>query len=148
LVSNFGKKSHFWSKIAILVKNRNFGQKSKFWSKIVILVKNYNFGQKSKFLSKMVILVKNRNFDHKLQFLSEIRILVKNVGRTSIFLLDNPAGNGTSSFNFFICWSINTVGLNFGGFPFGDVKMNNLSKFRDLENKNLIERNRQNFGFL
>ena len=131
MVSNFGQKSQFWSKMVILIKNRNFGQKSKFWSKMVILVKNRNFGQKSQFWSKIAILVKNVNFC-----------------RTSIFLLDNPAGNGTSSFNFFICWSINTVGLNFGGFPFGDVKMNNLSKFRDLENKNLIERNRQNFGFL
>ena len=33
------KKSKFWLKIEILVKNRNFGQKSKFWSKFKNFVK-------------------------------------------------------------------------------------------------------------
>ena len=36
------KKSNFWSKIKILVKNQNFGQKSKFWSKNANLVKQKN----------------------------------------------------------------------------------------------------------
>ena len=82
---NFGRKSKFWSKIEILVKNRNFGQKSKFWSKIILSVTNRNFRQKLDFQSIIKILVKNRNFGLKFDFLSTIGILVKNqnLGQTS-----------------------------------------------------------------
>jgi len=40
-IEYFGQQSKFWSKIALLVKNRNLDEK---WN---ILVNNRNFGQKS-----------------------------------------------------------------------------------------------------
>jgi len=54
------KKSKFWSKIEILVKNRIF-------EKPEILVKNRNFAR------KIEILLKNRNFHQKSKFLSKNR---------------------------------------------------------------------------
>jgi len=48
------RKSKFWSKIEILVKNRNFGRNSKFWSKIEI--SKWIF--KTKFKTKILLFYK------------------------------------------------------------------------------------------
>ena len=53
-----------------MFKNQNCGKKSKFYSKIEIFVKNLNFVQKSEFYSKI-------KFGQKLKFCSIIEILVE-----------------------------------------------------------------------
>jgi len=74
------KKSQFWSKITILVKNRTFCQKitilvknRNFGQKIAHFVKNHNFGQKSKFWSK------KSHIPSKITIWSKIEILVKKI---------------------------------------------------------------------